>query len=271
MLQAILNKSWRQHPTKQQLYGHLPPIMKTIQVRQTRHAGQCWRSRDKLISDVLLRTPLYGQAKAEWPARTYIQQLCADMGFSLEDLSEAIYDRERWRERVKEICADGITWWWHIYIHSPTLSISLSLSLSIYIYTRESSCGSVCDSFNQIHSCKLCCETSVRTVLGLILTLCTLIWFFQPTTHQHTLSQNWYDLLILRDLIGLASPAVDVCNKFQLWRCLWCNGYRHSKWTRWHEFNSWIRLIAFHIALIPLGKVWIQLFSLQLWVNSRTD
>ena len=30
-------------------------------------------------------------------------------------------------------------------------------------------------------------------------------------------------------------------------------------------------LIAFHIAQIPLGKVWIQLFSLQLWVNSRAD
>ena len=39
MLQAILNKSWRQHPTKHQLYGHLPPITKTIQVRRTRHAG----------------------------------------------------------------------------------------------------------------------------------------------------------------------------------------------------------------------------------------
>ena len=26
MLQAILNKSSKQHPTKQQLYGHLPPI-----------------------------------------------------------------------------------------------------------------------------------------------------------------------------------------------------------------------------------------------------
>ena len=33
MLRAILNKSWKQHPTKQQLYSHLPPIMKTIQVR----------------------------------------------------------------------------------------------------------------------------------------------------------------------------------------------------------------------------------------------
>ena len=38
MLQSILNKSWGQHPTKQQLYGHLPLIMKTIQVRRTRHA-----------------------------------------------------------------------------------------------------------------------------------------------------------------------------------------------------------------------------------------
>ena len=56
-----------------------------------------------------------------------------------------------------------------------------------------------------------------------------------------------------------------------LWQCPWCNGYRRRKWTRWHEFKSWTRLSAFHIALIPLGKVWIQLFSLQLWVNSRTD
>ena len=53
--------------------------------------------------------------------------------------------------------------------------------------------------------------------------------------------------------------------------CLWCNGYRRRKWTRWHEFKSWTRLIAFHIALIPLGKVWILSFSLQLWVNSRAD
>ena len=54
-------------------------------------------------------------------------------------------------------------------------------------------------------------------------------------------------------------------------RCPWGNGYRRKKWTRRHEFKSWTRLIAFHISLIPLGKVWIQLFSLQLWVNSRTD
>ena len=50
-----------------------------------------------------------------------------------------------------------------------------------------------------------------------------------------------------------------------------CNGYRRRKWTRRHEFKSWTRRIAFHIALIPLGKVWIQFFSFQLWVNSRAN
>ena len=34
MLPTILNKSWRQHPTRHQLYGHLPFITKAIQVRR---------------------------------------------------------------------------------------------------------------------------------------------------------------------------------------------------------------------------------------------
>ena len=39
MQRAILNRSWRQHPTRHQVYGHLSPITKIIQVRRTRHAG----------------------------------------------------------------------------------------------------------------------------------------------------------------------------------------------------------------------------------------
>ena len=93
MLRVILNKSWRQHPTRHQLYGHLPPITKTIQVRRTRHAGHGWRSRDELISDVLLRTRTYDRAKAGRPARTYVQQLCKDTGCSAEDLPEAMNNR----------------------------------------------------------------------------------------------------------------------------------------------------------------------------------
>ena len=70
LLSTFLRKSRRQHSTKHQLYGHQPPIMKSIQIRQTRHAGHCWRRRDKLISDVLLWIPTYGRANAGRPART---------------------------------------------------------------------------------------------------------------------------------------------------------------------------------------------------------
>ena len=133
MLQAILNKSWRQYPTKQQLYGCLPSITKTIQVRQTRHTGHCWRSRDELISDVLLLwDPSHGRAKAGRPATTYIQQLCADAGCSPEDLPEIMDDWEGWRERVWETCADDPTWWWwwwvFLYINNNSICHLFALS-----------------------------------------------------------------------------------------------------------------------------------------------
>ena len=109
MLRAILNMFWRQHPTRHQLYGHLAPLTKTIQVRRTRHAGHCWRIKDLLISDVLLWASAYGQANVGRSARTYIHQLCEDTGCSPEDLPVATNDREKWRERVWDIHASGTT------------------------------------------------------------------------------------------------------------------------------------------------------------------
>ena len=133
MPRAILNKSLRQHPTRHQLYGHLPPIAKTIQVRRTIHAGHCWRSRDELISDVLLRTPTHGRAKAGRPARIYIQQLCEDTGCCPEDLPVAMKDRGKWRERVRDIRATYTTWWWWWYMLIWLFEIELFLTLTLYL------------------------------------------------------------------------------------------------------------------------------------------
>ena len=124
MLRAILNKSWRQHCTKQHLYDHLPPIMKIIQVRRTRHMGHGWRSCVELISDWLLWIPSHGRAKVGRPARTYIQQLCAGTECSPEDLPD---DREGWQERVRDIYAGGVKWWWWWWLQ-PFKSIVHSLS-----------------------------------------------------------------------------------------------------------------------------------------------
>ena len=76
MTQECWEQYWIiQHPTKHHLYGHLPPVTKTIQVRRTRLTGHCWRSRDELIRAVLLLTPTYGRAKAGRPAGTYSSYL----------------------------------------------------------------------------------------------------------------------------------------------------------------------------------------------------
>ena len=105
MRRAIL--SWRQYSTKQQLYGH--PSRKLSKLDEP---GHCWRTKDELISDIILWAPSHERAKAGQPTRTYIQQLSTDTGYSLEDLPGAMDDRDRWRERVKDIRAGSATWWW---------------------------------------------------------------------------------------------------------------------------------------------------------------
>ena len=111
---TILNKSWRQHPTKQQLYSHLLLITKTIKIKRPRHAGHSWRSRDELISDVLLWTPSHGWVKVGRPAWTYILLLCADKRDVALKTSRKQWTIGGWRrERVRDIRADSATgWWW---------------------------------------------------------------------------------------------------------------------------------------------------------------
>ena len=77
-------------PLKKQVYGHLSPITKTMKVRRIRHAGHCWRSKDELISSILVWIPSHRRAKVGRPARTYIQPLYADTGCCLKTF------RKRW-------------------------------------------------------------------------------------------------------------------------------------------------------------------------------
>ena len=126
---------WRRHPRKQQLFGHLPPITKTIQVR---HVGHCLRSKDELHSDILLWAPSHWRAKAGRPARTYTQQLCADTGYSLEDLREwwtieMVGERGSGRSVLAAQDDDDI----YIVIHRQT--ISLYHNSSIWVDTRDTS------------------------------------------------------------------------------------------------------------------------------------
>ena len=82
---------------------------------------------------------------------------------------------------------------------------------------------------------------------------------------------GWLDFMAYQPVEVIKCQILFIHIYWKYMICPWCNGYRRRKWIRRHEFKSWTRLIAFHIALIPLRKAWIQLFFLQLWLNIRTD
>ena len=138
------------------------------------------------------------------------------------------------------------------FVH-PILSLSFSLSLS-----RSLS-----------HSLSLSLILTLSfSVLSLVLSLSLSLSVFDP--HFKSISLFLSLSLFLPSFSSIYLPIYLLLKRIE-WRCPSCNGYRRRKWTRRHEFKSWTRLIAFHIALIPLWKVRIQLFSLRLWVNSRAD
>ena len=138
------NKSWKKPPTKQQHYVHLPPICKTIQIRRTRHAGHCGRNKGEFIIDILQWTPTPGREVVGSSARTYLQQLCKNTGYSVDDLLNAIDDRDEWRERVRDIRVRSTIWWWwwwwwyicthYVCVHVRACSRKRRLHIYIYIY-----------------------------------------------------------------------------------------------------------------------------------------
>ena len=67
MLHTILMKIWKQHITKQELYGHLSLISQTIRVNQLKHAGHWWRNKDQLLSDILFWNSAHERANIVRP------------------------------------------------------------------------------------------------------------------------------------------------------------------------------------------------------------
>ena len=91
------------------------------------HKTSFWKSKGKLIRDVILWTSTHGRDCVGRPTRTCFRQICAYARCSLEDLPGAADDRDRWgeseggeqerererggkRQSAKSILA--VTWWW---------------------------------------------------------------------------------------------------------------------------------------------------------------
>ena len=65
MLRAILNKSWWQYPQATNYTATCLPSRKLYKLDESDTQGHWWRSKDELISDVLLRTPHIAEQKQD--------------------------------------------------------------------------------------------------------------------------------------------------------------------------------------------------------------
>ena len=106
----FLNTSWKQHPTKQQLYGNLLPIS------QTKMNKTCWSllkeqgRTQKQSSSVNSHT----QTHQCWSTKNLIHQLCSDTGCRLDCLQRAMADWNGWRESQGNLCSqyDDDDWYY---------------------------------------------------------------------------------------------------------------------------------------------------------------
>ena len=120
MLRAVMNKSWKQHPTKRQLYGHLTPFSNTIQIRRTRYAGHYWGSKDELMSSVLTRT-----SKC-WTTSKNLSTV-------LDDQQEFIYSSSVWTTdvawNISTVLDDQQEFIYSSSVRTPDVALNLSTVL----------------------------------------------------------------------------------------------------------------------------------------------
>ena len=105
LLMRVKNLNWKDHPTKPQIYGDIPPISSTLAKRRARFAGHCHRAKDQIISDLLL-WQLPTNRRGQRPF-SYIDIICRDTGIVREDINTAMNDRNLWKSIVESISAEA--------------------------------------------------------------------------------------------------------------------------------------------------------------------
>ena len=179
-----------------------PPIRWTIR------EGHSWKSKDELISDVLIWTPTHGHTSFDTPTRFYIHQLCAHTGCSQADLPRMI-DWDGWQESGNSVllvwledddddddyCLKWLTFidiatkYWCIVSRVPTLQEPISTFVYLwYTNTEHDRRKGMINAFVPTRIFNLLyCKVWLRFMA--YQTLCVIrcqILFIYTHTHTHT-------------------------------------------------------------------------------------
>ena len=106
LLMRVKHLSWKQHPTKNIIYGDLPPVSNIVRSKRVQFAGHCFRATSEIISPLVLWKPSSVGRRSR--KLTYVDTLVRDTGLDLQDLKTAMLDRNCWREIVQSIDSTAV-------------------------------------------------------------------------------------------------------------------------------------------------------------------
>ena len=104
LLMRVKNISWRDHCTKQQIYGNLVPPSILLRARRVQFSGHCLRAQKEVISSLVL----WSQRHHRRGKLSYPDVISRDTNIEKTDLEAAMRDREFWRSRVDSIISTAV-------------------------------------------------------------------------------------------------------------------------------------------------------------------
>ena len=109
MIRKVLNVSWKQHLTNQELYGELPPVSNIIRQRRLKFAGHTVRHPEQTVSEVVLWEPTHGMKNKGGQPKTFVDILKEDTGCkSTNEIRTCMEDRDVWRGIVSRCSAKNV-------------------------------------------------------------------------------------------------------------------------------------------------------------------
>ena len=101
LLMMPLNLNWKDHPTREELYGGLPKVSEVVRGRRLNFAAHCSRRLKEPVSQLVFWCPQQGARSQGRPRLTYPKLLTQDTGIPQQDLLNLMKDRVQWRKFIK--------------------------------------------------------------------------------------------------------------------------------------------------------------------------
>ena len=90
----VLDLNWKDHPTREEIYGNLPKVSEVVRERCLNFAAHCSRRQNEPVSELVFWMPSQGTRAQGRPRLMYPKLLIQDTGLEPQELLNLMQDSE---------------------------------------------------------------------------------------------------------------------------------------------------------------------------------